>query len=309
MHSSETRYCLLTNDVETTSVYHNTLSKETGLKVWKDGMPVLLDLYAKYNIRTTFFFCMDIVQLYPDIVKMVIPFGHEVASHGFSHEVNEAFDILPYNEQVRHLSVSKKILEDLSGQEVISFRAPALRINRYTASALEEAGYRIDSSVPSQRFDFFLSFGTANKFKWIKAPRKPYRASQEDLTKKGNSGIIEIPLSACLFPYMGTTLRLMPFFSRIMRCLLDFETGITHKPMVYDIHPNEFIDEGSGPRKIARRTDNFLSYLFADLMRGYLKKKNLGPAAVPLYDEMIRFYVNSKYVFKTVKEYSADLEL
>ena len=50
------KYCLLTNDVETTSIWFNTLRDETGLKVLKEGMPVLLDLYSKYDIKTTFFF-------------------------------------------------------------------------------------------------------------------------------------------------------------------------------------------------------------------------------------------------------------
>ena len=50
------KYCLLTNDVETTSIWFNSLRDETGLKVLKEGMPVLLDLYEKYEIKTTFFY-------------------------------------------------------------------------------------------------------------------------------------------------------------------------------------------------------------------------------------------------------------
>lgn len=47
------RYCLLTNDVETTSVWLNTLRDATGIKVLKVGMPILLDIYRKYEIKTT----------------------------------------------------------------------------------------------------------------------------------------------------------------------------------------------------------------------------------------------------------------
>ena len=49
------KYCLLTNDVETTSIWFNSLRDETGLKVLREGMSVLLDLYEKYEIKTTFF--------------------------------------------------------------------------------------------------------------------------------------------------------------------------------------------------------------------------------------------------------------
>ena len=72
---------------------------------------------------------------------------------------------------IKHLKESKAILEDLSGQEVISFRAPALRVNEDTHKALEESEYKIDSSVASQRFDMFMSFGGLKKLNWLTAPR------------------------------------------------------------------------------------------------------------------------------------------
>lgn len=299
--------CLITNDVETTSVYYNNLRPETGYKVWKEGMPILLDLYSRYNVKSTFFFCIDIVKLYPDIVKMVIPYGHEVASHGYSHEVNESFDIMTYDKQLQHLILSKKILEDISGQEVISFRAPALRVNEHTPGALAEAGYKIDSSVPSQRFDFFLSFGSVKKLKWLLAPREPYLTSNSDLTKKGTGPILEIPLSAIFFPYVGTTMRIMPKITRIQRFILHIETKYSNKPLVFDIHPNEFIEEGSTPRIIARRSETPITYLFKDLIRSKLKIRNLGDKCLPLYTEMLDFYIRKKYTFETVKDYVSGL--
>jgi peptidoglycan/xylan/chitin deacetylase (PgdA/CDA1 family) len=62
---------------------------------------------------------------------------------------------MPLEKQIRHLEETKKLLEDISGLEVISFRAPALRVNDDTPKALISTGYKIDSSVASQRFDFF----------------------------------------------------------------------------------------------------------------------------------------------------------
>ena len=207
-------YCLFTNDVETTSIWHNALKDEMGKKVYEIGMPMLLDLYAKYDIQTTFFFTGYIAKLYPQVVKMVASHGHEVASHAMSHEKSEGFDVLTFKEQVKSLTESKKILEDLSGLDVVSFRAPALRVNHSTVLALEESGYKYDSSIASQRFDMLLSFGSLKKLNWLLAPRLPYRASKDSLFKKGNSGIIEIPLSAIIMPYIGTTMRIFPLISR-----------------------------------------------------------------------------------------------
>jgi len=128
-------YCLLTNDVETTSIWFNSLRDETGLKVLKQGMPLLLDIYEKYNIKSTFF-TGYIAKLYPDIVKMILPYGHEVGSHAMSHKIENSFDILDFRSQKEQFSESKKILEDISRQQVISFRSPALRVNKYTPQAL-----------------------------------------------------------------------------------------------------------------------------------------------------------------------------
>ena len=298
------QYTLFSNDVETQSIWYNTLRDETGIKVLEEGMPLLLEIYEKHNIKSTFFFVADYAKKHPDIVRMVLSAGHEVASHGYTHEVEQAFDVLPYEKQVEHLRESKKILEDISGQEVISFRAPALRVNRDTAIALAETGYKIDSSVPSQRFDMFLSFGSSKKMKWLTAPRLPYRTKKDDLTKKGNGPVVEVPLSAMLFPYVGTTMRIFPSLTRIQRNFIHWESSFNKKPVVFDIHPNEFIDESNGEiRKIERRAKNIISYLLADIVRSKLKVKNLGPKALPLYEDEIQFYKKRNYTFTTIQEY------
>jgi len=75
------KHCLLTNDVETTSIWFNALRKETGAKILQEGMPVLLDIYEKYNIKTTFFFTRNIAKVYPQIIKMTAEKGHKIGSH------------------------------------------------------------------------------------------------------------------------------------------------------------------------------------------------------------------------------------
>lgn len=297
------KYTLFSNDVETHSIWFNSLRDETGEKVLKEGLPLLLDIYAKYNIKTTFFFIADFAKRFPEIVKLILPGGHEVASHGYTHEVDKAFDILPFQRQVDHLKESKKILEDISGQEVISFRAPALRVNSNTALALAEAGYRIDSSVPSQRYDMFLSFGSKEKLKWLTAPRLPYRTKVNDLTKKGYGPIVEVPLSAMLAPYVGTTMRILPTLNNILRNFMHWECSLNKKPVVFYIHPTELVDETNKLRKIGRRTDNPISYLLVDLLKSKLKVKNLGPQAILLFEDEIRFFLKRNYSFTTINNY------
>ncbi len=295
---------LLTNDVETTSIWFNDLRDATGEKVLKEGMPLLLDLYRKYSVKSTFYFTGYIANLYPEVVRMIIADGHEVASHGKSHIKENGFDIMPFDKQKRHLDYSKKLLEDISGQEVISFRAPALRVSNLTARALIETGFRIDSSIASQRFDFFLSFGSKQKLNFLTAPRLPYRTKQNNIFAKGNSPLVEVPLSATFLPFVGTTMRIMPQITSLQQNLLHFESGINAKPVVFGVHPNEFIDESMEIRSIKRRSSNIISYLLNDLIRAKLKTKNLGGSAVPLYEALIMFYKSRGYEFTTMRCYT-----
>jgi len=299
----KSRNALFTNDVETTSIWLNTLRDETGIKVLREGMPALLDLYSRYNIKTTFFFTGYIAKLVPEVVKMILPFGHEVASHGMSHLKENGFDVMPLDKQIRHLKESKKILEDISGQEVISFRAPALRVNQTTALALVEAEYLIDSSIASQRFDMFMSFGGLKKLKWLIAPRVPYRTKSDDLFSKGDGKILEIPISATLLPYIGTTMRIFPVITSMQRRILYFESKSTKKPVVFLIHPNEIIDESNEVRIINRRTSNYVLYLIQDAIRSSLKTKNLGLKCIELYDKEISYFIDKKFSFLTFKDF------
>ena len=302
-------YCLLTNDVETTSIWHNSLRDETGKKVLNEGMPILLDIYKKYNIKSTFFFTGYIANLYPKIVKMIISDGHEVASHGMSHHKKDSFDLMPLSKQIAHLKESKKLLEDISGQEVISFRAPALTVNYNTVIALEEAEYKIDSSVASQRFDMFMSFGGLKKLNWLTAPREPYRASCKNIFAKGKSSILEIPLSATILPYLGTTMRIFPRLTSLQRKFIKFESKTTNKPIVFDIHPNEFIDESNEPREFIRRSNNIISSFLQDTLRSKLKTRNLGRGGGKLYEREINSISKSKFEFTTIKKYVKNLKI
>ena len=91
------KYCLFTTDVETTSIWFNDLRDETGIEVLREGMPLLLDIYARYGIKTTFFFTGYIAGLYPDVVRMVLKDGHEVGSHGKSYLPENGFDVLSFD--------------------------------------------------------------------------------------------------------------------------------------------------------------------------------------------------------------------
>lgn len=296
------KLCLITNDVETTSVLNHKLRDKTGEYVLNQGMPRLLDLYDKYGVKATFFYTGHIAQLYPEVVRMAYKRGHEVGSHGLTHEVSKAFDVLSPEEQLSHLQQSKRILEDIIGDEVISFRAPAARVDKKFPMILKEAGFKVDSSVSPQRMDMMFSFGALKKLNWLIAPRHAYFVKADNIFRKGDFEILEAPISAMVFPYIGTFMRIAPALNRMTRNILYFETLCNGRQFVFLTHPNEFIDEDREATEIERRGSNYLSYLLGDVLRHKLKVKNLGVAAIPIYERELTFFQKKGFDFVTCKD-------
>jgi hypothetical protein len=76
------------------------------------------------------------------------------------------------------------------------------------------------------------------------------------------------------------------------------------KPVVFDIHPNEFIDESGEKREIQNRSNNIITYLLKDWVRSKLKIKNLGPKAISLFEKEIDFFMRfGSYNFTTIRNY------
>jgi hypothetical protein len=294
-------YYILTNDVEQHSIQKNRLDDETARLVLKQGLPRLLRLYEKHNITATFFFTGTFVEKFPQVITIVKEKGHEIGCHGYSHAVDRALDILPYEDQLHDIQKAKELIEKEAG-EITSFRAPALRINRDTITILGKLGFTVDSSIASQRFDGPLTFGSRKKLKWLSAQRMPYFVDSYDPYKKGKSNILELPISALVFGHIGTVMRIMPKIDHVLRHLLFYESRMNGKPIVFDIHPNECIYE-EGTFQPSRRTNNVISHFFADIVRSNLKVKNLGEKAVNLLEKEIRHAKMRGFTFVTCQQY------
>ncbi len=292
---------LMTNDVESFSIPLNRLDHDTAKEVYKVGLPRLLDVYARHDIKCTFYFTGEIAEIVPEAVELVLDHGHEIGCHGYGHSHEQAFDVISFQEQVEELRKAKGVIEAIAGT-IRDFRAPALRINESTIHALEETGFNTDSSIASQRFDGPFTFGSKRKLKWLVAPRFPYYPSYNSVVKKGDSKILEIPISALIFSYIGTTMRVSPVILRCLEKVLFAESIMTERPLVFLFHPNECIDTNSNVIP-ARRGSNTIEYIFGDVIRRELKIHNLGMRAVKLIDNVIEHAKDKGFVFKSVQEY------
>jgi polysaccharide deacetylase family protein (PEP-CTERM system associated) len=115
----------------------------------------ILALLADANATATFFTLGWIAERYPDLVRRIADAGHELASHGQSHERASEQS---RNEFLADIRIAKAIIEDVSGHEVRGYRAPSFSIGTANAWAFEviaEAGYRYSSSIYPIRHDHY----------------------------------------------------------------------------------------------------------------------------------------------------------
>ena len=107
----------------------------------------IADLLSEHSTKATFFVLGWVAERHPDLVKDLARQGHEVASHGYGHELVHTQTPSQFREDVRR---SKQILECLIGRQVTGYRAPSFSITSQTEwaiSVLIEEGYRYDSSI------------------------------------------------------------------------------------------------------------------------------------------------------------------
>ncbi|MDP2993404.1 MAG: DUF3473 domain-containing protein [Deltaproteobacteria bacterium] len=120
------------------------------------------------SIKATFFILGWIAERYPGLVRDIAAQGHEVASHGYRHELvsNQRPD-----EFRADVAKTKKMLEDITGEEVVGYRASTYSITRKTLWALKilaEEGYGYDSSIFPVHHDVYG---------FPDAPRFPFKVS------------------------------------------------------------------------------------------------------------------------------------
>jgi polysaccharide deacetylase family protein (PEP-CTERM system associated) len=111
------------------------------------SIDVLLESLARHGAHGTFFVLGWLAKHRPEVVRSIAAAGHEIASHGFWHERVTALTPAAFRRDVRE---SKVALQDVTGREVLGYRAPNFSIIpgcEWAFDALIEEGYRYDSSL------------------------------------------------------------------------------------------------------------------------------------------------------------------
>jgi len=232
------------------------------------ALSIPLDMLDRHNIKATFFVLGRLADRNPEVPMEILSRGHELGCHGYVHD---PYDMKEFSEVETDVEKGTRAVRKFG--DVVGFRAPYFRPHRRLATVLADFGYRYDSSVPSKRFDLFM--GRTNNPYNLFAPMKPYNPSTENIFRKGNSEILEIPLPCFILPLLGVTMRNagLKFFIRFTNFVNFFSDFI-----VFDIHVWEFLEAFDVPVKrhtvfFHRRKKGKETALMFDTLLSHLKQK------------------------------------
>ncbi|UXA19592.1 polysaccharide deacetylase [Mycobacterium sp. SMC-4] len=108
------------------------------------GIPRILDLLEKHQIRSTFFVPGHTADRYPQAVRSIVAAGHEIAHHGYLHEQPTA---LTREEEIDALDRGLAALADVAGVRPAGYRAPMWDLSWRTPVLLAERDFLYDSSL------------------------------------------------------------------------------------------------------------------------------------------------------------------
>lgn len=217
----------------------------------------ILEILANHGAKATFFTLGWIAERYPNLIREIVKEGHELASHGYGHErasdqTEGAF--------FADIHLAKILLEDLSGREVLGYRAPSFSIgtgNLWAFDCLARAGYRYSSSIYPIKHDHY---GMPD------SPRFAYEV---------RPGLIEVPITTIrvfnknLPSSGGGYFRLLPY--ALSRWMLNHVNAAERESGVFYFHPWEIDTEQPRIEGISLKT-RFRHYVNIDVMERRLNQ-------------------------------------
>ena len=117
------------------------------------GVPRLLEQLRAAGIQATFFVPGFTAECYPDTIRRIVADGHEVGWHGYMHELPHE---LPVAEQRAIIERAGEVLEPLTGQRPVGYRAPWWQLSLQSPELLAGAGFRYDSSLMDDDVPYLL---------------------------------------------------------------------------------------------------------------------------------------------------------
>lgn len=126
--------------------YKNNPKEEKATNLDNNIREILL-LLDKYNTKATFFVVGLVAERHPELIFEIFRNGHEISSHGYSHEL--VYKLNP-KEFFCDVKRSLSILTEITNHKILGYRAPTWSITENMAWAidmLKSLGLMYDSSI------------------------------------------------------------------------------------------------------------------------------------------------------------------
>jgi peptidoglycan/xylan/chitin deacetylase (PgdA/CDA1 family) len=159
-----------------------------GMFAGEVGVPRLLRMFERNNLRTTFFVPGHSLETFPDQTRMIVDAGHEVGAHGYSHENPIA---MTRDQESAILDRSIELIEKLAGNRPTGYVAPWWEFSPVTNELLLERGIKYDHSLMHNDFSpYYVRVGD----RWTKIDySKPAEEWMKPLVRGEETGLVEIP--------------------------------------------------------------------------------------------------------------------
>jgi polysaccharide deacetylase family protein (PEP-CTERM system associated) len=234
----------------------------------------ILQLFDRHGVKATFFTLGWIAERYPQMVRRMVAQGHELASHGWSHVRVTQQDQDAFRQDIVR---TKALLEDVSGQEILGYRAASYSIgadNLWALDVLRETGHLYSSSIYPIRHDLYGM---------PEAPRFAFRPSE--------GGFLEFPVTTFRIANKnlpcggGGWFRLVPYAG--MRWAIRRVNRVDGESAIFYFHPWEIDPDQPRQAGIDAKT-RFRHYLNLERMESRLDRL-LGDFSWGRMDEVLYF--------------------
>lgn len=192
----------------------------------------VLALFEETGVRATFFVLGWVADKYPQLVREIAAAGHEIASHGYHHQLLYALTPQQVRDDVR---AAKAVLENAIGGPVLGFRAPSFSIvesSLWALDVLAEEGYAYDASIFPVHHD---RYGIPNAERHAHLLHRPAGTLLEVPASTVRVGRINLPIGG------GGYFRLLPY--QWTRWGIRHVNAQERRPVIFFFHPWEIDPE------------------------------------------------------------------
>lgn len=179
---------------------------------------------SERHIKATFFWLGWGAKKHKTLIRRLADQGHEIGAHSYYHR---KISDLSYKEFRADTEKVIKTLEDITGKQITTYRAPGFSVSRKTCWAFEilsDFGIKNDSSLWAGR-----------RLKFGKVPREPFTISGAGFSIR-EYPVVGLPLWNGSFNYSGSGyFRISPFYFLQLKLVRD-------PYVLYYFHPRDFDD-------------------------------------------------------------------